>query len=132
MSSQASSLVSPASITEEISSRIMSDMIKDFNTEELIEYLKKKNLKLEESHFKILRKKEISDLTFLDTTKEEFRSYGLKAGPATILAKFIKGLSQKLQNYSLLKTLDDLKEMLCRNKVNGEDITNIKQFTSGK
>ncbi|CAB4373214.1 unnamed protein product [Rhizophagus irregularis] len=107
----------------------MSDVVKDFNTEELIEYLKKKNLKLEESHFKILRKEEISGLAFLDTTKEDFRSYGLKAGPATTLAKFIEGLSQKLRNYSSLKTLDDLKEMLRRNKVNGEDITNIKQFT---
>ena len=76
----------------------MSDVVKDFNTEELIEYLKKKNLKLEESHFKILRKEEISGLAFLDTTKEDFWSYGLKAGPATTLAKFIEGLSQKLRN----------------------------------
>ena len=112
MSSQASSPASPASITEEISTRTMSDVVKDFNTEELIDYLKKKNLKLEESHFKILRKEEISGLAFLDTTKEDFRSYGLKAGPATTLAKFIEGLSQKLRNYSSLKTLDDLKEML--------------------
>ncbi len=67
-------------------------MVKDFNTEELIEYLKKKNLKLEESHFKILCKKEISDLVFLDTIKEEFRSYSLKTDSATTLAKFIKGL----------------------------------------
>src|ERR1044071_3578339 len=52
MSSKASSPASPASITEEISTRTMSDVVKDFNTEELIEYLKKKNLKLEESHFK--------------------------------------------------------------------------------
>ena len=132
MSTQASSPASPASITEEISTRTMSDVVKDFNTEELIEYLKKKNLKLEESHFEILRKEEISGLAFLDTTKEEFRSYGLKAGPATTLAKFIEGLNQKLRNYSSLKTLDDLKEMLRRNKVNGEDITNIKQFTPGR
>ena len=76
----------------------MSDVVKDFNTEELIEYLKKKNLKLEESHFEILRKEEISGLAFLDTTKEDFWSYGLKAGPATTLAKFIEGLSQKLRN----------------------------------
>ncbi|RGB22949.1 hypothetical protein C1646_775240 [Rhizophagus diaphanus] len=129
MSSQTSTPASPASITEEISTRTMSDVVKDFNTEELIEYLKKKNLKLEESHFKILRKEEISGLAFLDTTKEDFQNYGLKAGTATTLAKFIEGLSQKLRNYSLLKTLDDLKEMLRRNKVNGEDITNIKQFT---
>ena len=70
MSSQASSPASLASITEEVSTRTMSDIIKDFNTEELIEYLKKKNLKLEVSHFEILRKEEISGLAFLDTTKE--------------------------------------------------------------
>src|SRR5205085_12407581 len=50
MSSQASSPASPTSITEEISTRTMSDVVEDFDTEELIEYLKKKNLKLEESH----------------------------------------------------------------------------------
>ena len=72
MSSQPSTPSSPSSITEEVSSRTMSDVVKDFNTEELIEYLKKKNLKLEESHFEILRKEEISGLAFLDTTKEDF------------------------------------------------------------
>ncbi|RIA82495.1 hypothetical protein C1645_835253 [Glomus cerebriforme] len=65
----------------------MSDVIKDFNMEKLIEYLKKKNLKLEESHFKILHKEEIASSDFL------------------------------------------IQEMLHRNKVNGKDITNIKQFT---
>jgi len=94
----------------------MSDVVKDFNMKELIKYLKKKNLKLEESHFKILYKKEIADSDFLNTNKE----------------KFIENLGQKLRNYSSLKTLDNLKEMLCRNKVNGEDITSIKQFTSGE
>ena len=34
-------------------------------------------------------------------------------------------LAKKLQNYSSLKTLDDLKEMLCRNKNNEKDITSI-------
>ncbi|PKC53478.1 hypothetical protein RhiirA1_479208 [Rhizophagus irregularis] len=82
-----------------------------------LEDLKKKNLKLEESYFEILRKEKISGFTFLDITKEDFQSYGLKAGPTITLAKFIEGLSQKLRNYSLLKTLDDLKEILCRNKI---------------
>ncbi|GBB90945.1 hypothetical protein RclHR1_18000001 [Rhizophagus clarus] len=129
MSSQASSPASPASITEEISTRTMSDVVKDFNTEELIEYLGRKDLKLKESHFKILRKEEIASSDFLKLTKEDFYSIGFALGPTTRLIEFIEGLSQKLQNYSLLKTLDDLKEMLRRNKVNGEDITNIKQFT---
>jgi hypothetical protein len=128
MSSQASS---PASITEEISTRTMADVVKDFNTEELIEYLGRKDLKLKESHFKILRKEEIAGSDFLKLTKEDFRSVGFALGPTTRLTEFIEGLSQKLRNYSSLKTLDDLKEMLRRNKVNGEDITSIKQFTPG-
>jgi len=74
----------------------MLDIIKDFNTEKLIEYLKKKNLKLEEFHFKILRKEEIADSDFLNTSKEEFQSYGMKADPAKRLAEFIESLSQKL------------------------------------
>src|SRR4051812_20768392 len=132
MSSQASLPASPTSITEEISTRTMSDVVKDFNTEELIEYLGRKNLKLDEDNIKILRKEKISGLAFLDTTKEEFRSYGLKTGLATTLAKFIESLGQKIRNYSSLKTLDDLKEMLRRNKINGKDITSIKQFTPGR
>ena len=52
----------------------------------------------------------------------------MKAGPAKRLAEFIESLSQKLRNYSSLKILDDLKEMLRRNKVNREDIISIKQF----
>ena len=66
MSSQASSPALPVSIMEEISTRTMSDVIKDFNTEELIEYLGRKDLKLKESHFKILRKEEITGLAFLE------------------------------------------------------------------
>uniref|UniRef100_U9TQF1 SAM domain-containing protein n=1 Tax=Rhizophagus irregularis (strain DAOM 181602 / DAOM 197198 / MUCL 43194) TaxID=747089 RepID=U9TQF1_RHIID len=112
---------SPASITEEISSRTMSDVVKDFNTEELIDYLERKDLKLDEDDIKILRKEKISE--------EKLERYGMKGGPSTVLVEFIESLSQKLRNYSSLKTLDDLKKMLRRNKVNGEDITSIKQFT---
>ena len=132
MSSQASSPASPASITEEISTRTMSDVVKDFNTEELIDYLGRKDLKLDEDDIKILRKEKIAGRSFLRLTEEKLERYGMKGGPATVLVEFIEGLSQKLRNYSSLKTLDDLKEMLRRNKVNGEDITNIKQFTPGR
>ncbi|POG57967.1 hypothetical protein GLOIN_2v1823265 [Rhizophagus irregularis DAOM 181602=DAOM 197198] len=81
----------------------MSDVVKDFNTEELIDYLGRKDLKLKETHFKILRKEEITGLAFLKLTKEDFRSIGFALGPATVLAEIIE--------------------------VNGEDIINIKQFT---
>ena len=56
MSSQASLPTSPASITEEISTRTMSNVVKDFNTKELIDYLRRKNLKLDKDDIKILRK----------------------------------------------------------------------------
>ena len=132
MSSQASSPASSASIMEEISTRTMSDMIKNFNTEELIDYLGRKDLKLKETHFKILHKEEIASSDFLELTEEKLRNISFVLGSVTRLTKFIESLSQKLRNYFSLKTLDDLKEMLCRNKVNREDITNIKQFTPGR
>ena len=90
MSSQASSPASPTSITEEISTRTMSDVVKDFNTEELIDYLGRKDLKLKESHFKILRKEEITGRSFLKLTEEKLMQDGMKRGPATVLADFAK------------------------------------------
>ncbi|RIA87802.1 hypothetical protein C1645_827281 [Glomus cerebriforme] len=55
MSSQASSPTSPASMIEEIFTRTISDIIK-----ELIEYLKRKDLKLDENNIKILCKEKIA------------------------------------------------------------------------
>ena len=62
MSSQASSPASPASITEEVSSRTMSDIVKDFDTEKLIDYLERKDLKLDEDDIKIFRKEKVGFL----------------------------------------------------------------------
>src|SRR5205823_8838708 len=84
---------------------------------------------LDEDDIKILHKKKIAGRSFLKLTEEKLERYGIKGGPATVLVEFIERLSQKLQNYFSLKTLNDLKEMLHKNKVNGEDITSIKQFT---
>ena len=81
----------------------MADVVKDLDTEELIEYLRKKDLKLKESHFKIFRQEEISGLVFLDMTKEDFRDIGFAWGPAKILAKFIEDLRQKLRSFSSYK-----------------------------
>ena len=132
MSSQASTPSSPNSITEEVSSRTMLDVVKDFNTEELIKYLGRKDLKLDEDDIKIFRKEKVAGRDFLKLTKEKLERYGMKGGSATRLVDFIEGLSQKLQNYSSLKTLNDLKKILHKNKVNKKDITNIKQFTPGR
>ncbi len=105
MSLQASLPASPASITEEISTRTMSDVVRDFNIEELIEYLGRKDLKLKESHFKILHKKEITGRSFLKLIEEKLECYGMKEEPATVLVEFIESLSQKLRNYFRLRLL---------------------------
>ncbi|RIA95349.1 hypothetical protein C1645_734150 [Glomus cerebriforme] len=68
----------------------MSDVVKDFDTEGLIDYLGRKNLKLDKDDIKILCKEKISGLTFLKLTKDDFRSIGLALGPATVLAEFIE------------------------------------------
>ncbi len=50
----------------------MSDVVKDFNIKELIEYLKKKDLKFKKSYFKIFHKKEIAGSDFFNITKKKF------------------------------------------------------------
>ncbi|CAG8495311.1 3489_t:CDS:2 [Paraglomus occultum] len=117
-----------STLTEERSTRTMADVVKNLDTEELINYLWKKNLKLKESHFKIFRKKEITGSAFLDRTEDRFRRIGLALGPAMALAKFIEGRDQKLRSFSSYKTLEELKDVLRKYKVNGEDIMSIKQF----
>ena len=96
MSSQASLPASPISITEEISTRTMSDVVKDFNTEELIDYLGRKNLKLDKDDIKILCKKKISGHFFLKLTEKKLEQYGIKEEPTTVFVEFIKSLNQKL------------------------------------
>ncbi len=49
----------------------MSNVIKEFNIEELINYLKRKDLKLDKDNIKILCKEKISDHFFLKLTEEK-------------------------------------------------------------
>ena len=60
-----------------------SYLVENWDTETLIDFLKEQNLKLEEKHYDILRKEEITGPSFLDMTKDDFKECGLKIGPAT-------------------------------------------------
>src|SRR2546430_17693477 len=71
------------------------DLVENWDTETLIDFLKEQNLKLEKKHFDILREEEINGLSFLDLTREDFEHYGFKGGPATLLAKEAKVLKEK-------------------------------------
>ncbi|RHZ49617.1 hypothetical protein Glove_519g23 [Diversispora epigaea] len=71
---------------------IITDVIKDCNTDELIKYLLRKDLKLIEADFEIFRKERITDFDFLELTEEKFRSISFVFGPATRLIKFVEHL----------------------------------------
>ncbi len=104
----------------------MSDIVKDFNIEKLIKYLKRKNLKLDKNNIKIIYKKKIVNFNFFKLIEEKFYNISFILNSTIRLMKFIKDFNQKLQNYSLFKIFNNLKEILYKNKINREDIINIK------
>ncbi|RIB12178.1 hypothetical protein C2G38_2249664 [Gigaspora rosea] len=73
---------------------VLLHTIKQYNTNELIEYLQNKDLKLDDDDFTIIRKEKIAGLDFFDLTREEFRSIGMALGPATRLAKLITEIKE--------------------------------------
>ncbi|GES86503.1 hypothetical protein GLOIN_2v1709121 [Rhizophagus clarus] len=63
-------------------------------------------------------------------TKQDFRDYGMKGGPAMRLAKFAKECKdKKLRSFSSYKTKKDLKKVLAKYGVEDGRITDIPQFT---
>ncbi|CAH1767825.1 10263_t:CDS:2 [Entrophospora sp. SA101] len=108
----------------------MDAVVKELDTEGLIQLLKRKNLGLKEEFYEILRKEYISGRIFSDITGDEFRSMGLPFGAAKILADFTETLkTQKLKAYSSYKTGKDLKDVLKEHGIVGTGIGDIPQFT---
>ena len=64
----------PSSISsnEEVITCTMADVIKNYGTEELINYLRRRDLKLEDTNFAVFRNERIAGLDFLKFTKEDF------------------------------------------------------------
>ncbi len=55
-----------------------SYLVKNWDMETLINFLKEQNLKLKEKHFDILRNEEITSLSFLNISKDNFKECDLK------------------------------------------------------
>ncbi|CAG8649658.1 5114_t:CDS:2, partial [Ambispora gerdemannii] len=107
-------------------------LVENWNTESLVIYLQEQDLKLDDEDFAIIRKEKINGLSFLDMTKEDFQSYGLKGGPATLLAKEVKVLKDNTKRaYSSYRSLKDFKAVLAKYGIISGDITRIPQFTPG-
>ncbi|RIA90322.1 hypothetical protein C1645_737963 [Glomus cerebriforme] len=108
--------------------------LKKYNTNELIKYLRKKDLKLDDDDFTIIRKEKIAGLDFLELTKEEFRSIGFALGPATRLVKFITELKEAKaplheQKQSDFKENNDLQTAETNEKIH-DPCVNISTTTS--
>ncbi|CAG8853699.1 35379_t:CDS:1, partial [Gigaspora margarita] len=58
-------------------------------TEELINFLRTQGLGLKDNHFNILREQEINGISFLELNVDKLMNYGLKGGPAEVIAKLI-------------------------------------------
>ncbi|SRR6266516_4424876 len=134
MSTTSTPASSSNNATEEKAAPTLAEVVRKLNTEKLIDFLKEQeDLQLSDAHFEILRKEEITGRDFLKTSKDEFRSYGMKGGPATRLVDFAKEVKEKkLRAYSTFRTQRDVKEVLGKYGIVGESVTNIPQFQPGK
>src|SRR3954447_24141038 len=106
----------------------LADEIKKYDTAKLIEFLKgQENLGLNEPAIKILENEEVNGRDFLDMTKQDFRDYGMKGGPATRLAKFAKDCKEKkLKAFSSYKSL---KEVLKKYGIGSDGTDTIPLFS---
>ena len=75
-----------------------ANVVEDWDTEKLIEFLREQNLGLTEDHFKILRREEIRGRSFLRMDEKIFKDSGFKIGPTLNLLDIInkiKGEGQR-------------------------------------
>ncbi|RHZ80307.1 hypothetical protein Glove_137g79 [Diversispora epigaea] len=94
--SEQSSLASASTINEEKPTPILVEVVRKYNTEQLIQFLcKRKELQLNDTHFETICNEEITGRDFLNTTEQRFRSYGMKSGQASRLADFAKKIKEK-------------------------------------
>jgi len=82
-------------------------VINKYKTEELITFLRRaKDLQLNEAHFKILRKEEINGRSFFKLTEQKLERYGMKGGPATVLADFAEEIENSSYDILLKYNID--------------------------
>jgi len=90
---------------------------------------KEEDLELEEEDLEIFRKQRVNGRDFLKMTKQDFREYDMKGGPASRLADFAKECKEKkLRSFSSYKTKKELKEVLRKYGIDSNEITKIPPF----
>src|SRR6266496_6487331 len=74
-------------------------LVKNWDTETLIIFLRDLDINLDEDDFKILRKQKIDGQTFPDITERKFMKDGIKRGPAMKLEKQAKILKEQTRAF---------------------------------
>src|SRR5437763_16158071 len=74
-------------------------LVKNWDTETLIIFLRNLDINLDEDDFKILRKQKIDGQTFLDLTERKFMKDGIKREPAMKLEKQAKILKERTKAF---------------------------------
>ncbi|GES89434.1 hypothetical protein GLOIN_2v1522857 [Rhizophagus clarus] len=100
-----------------------SYLIENWDTETLVNFLKKQNLKLDDDDLKILRKDSPS---FLDMIKEKFMQAGLKMELTMKLAKEVQVFKEKLKRIFFLYL--SLSEVLVKYDLDFDGIDSILLF----
>ncbi|GBB93026.1 hypothetical protein RclHR1_00210022 [Rhizophagus clarus] len=94
-----------------MSTEIDSLPVENWDTETLIAFLRRQNLKLDDDDFEILRREKITGFEFTNMTKEEFERCGLKIGPSRRLVEVAEIFRSKskcsLTFRSLKKVLEE-------------------------
>jgi hypothetical protein len=106
----------------------ISEEIKNYNTESLIEFLRgQEHLQLKDAHFNILREQKIEGRAFLNITKDGYLSWGLKEGPATVLVNFAKECKEQMKrSFSSYK---DLRSVFKKFGIDYNSLADIPQFS---
>ena len=82
--------------SDSVSFPILIEVIREFDTEGLIEFLRNeetlKDISFNEKFFKRLHDEEITGHLFLKLTRQEFREFEMKIRPVLELEEFVKNL----------------------------------------
>ena len=130
MSSETSTPYTPASTSTTVAGNetvSLADEIKKYDTAKLIEFLQGQGLNLVKDDFDIIENERVGGQDFLDMTKQDFRDYGMKGGPATRLAKFAKDCKEK--KLKAFSSYCSLKEVLKKYGIDSNGTDTIPLFT---
>ncbi|RGB22680.1 hypothetical protein C1646_43476 [Rhizophagus diaphanus] len=97
-----------------MSTKIDSLPVENWNTDTLIAFLRKQDLKFDNDDFEILRREKITGFDFTNMTKEEFEHCGLKIGPSRRLVEIAEAFKSR-SKYSF--SYHSLKEVLKEYKI---------------